>query len=367
MSNELIARLRRHAAALGRDPSYSGDGTLTILSETIAALSAQPSGVKALEWRGTDGVWAKAYALFGATYRITEYAGMVKPFKLETVGFVGASGHYELINDAKAAAQADYERRILSALSRPPSVEGGESVASGWIVGNGTGLRWRTWKDGLPNWTSNRDEATRYARREDAEAAHREDEDAWIVVPYSRPRRAGTIAHIDHGHTALTAAVARHLASVPASGAPEPVPAGDMERAEAEPAIAPWSSSPDGFEPRDFAYLAELLLSNDGEATLKARLSNNVNVIIAALRRAASPHLPAKPAVQEGWRDMKDAPKDGTRVLIFDPRLGVAIAHFNRPSWQWSNRWYPTLWMPLPLLPASPAPQEPDSSAKEGE
>lgn len=75
--------------------------------------------VKALEWRGSEGVWAKADALFGATYRITEYAGMAKPFKLETVGFVGPSGHYELLNEGKAAAQADYERRILSALTSP--------------------------------------------------------------------------------------------------------------------------------------------------------------------------------------------------------------------------------------------------------
>lgn len=56
--------------------------------------------------------------------------------------------------------------------------------AGGWIVGNGTGLRWRTWKDGLPDWTADMSEATRYARREDAEVAHREDDDACIVVEY---------------------------------------------------------------------------------------------------------------------------------------------------------------------------------------
>lgn len=95
-----------------------------------AALQApQEAGlrVKSLEWRGSEGVWAKADALFGATYRITEYAGMAKPFKLETVGFVGPSGHYELIEDAKAVAQADFDRRIRSVLSQPEAQVGDDT------------------------------------------------------------------------------------------------------------------------------------------------------------------------------------------------------------------------------------------------
>ena len=147
MSNELIASLPAtgpfvdRIVRIFRDRPDDDTSAAVLQDYASAALSAQPSGVKALEWRGTDGVWAKAYALFGATYRITEYAGMVKPFKLETVGFVGASGHYELINDAKAAAQADYERRILSALSRPASVEGGEPVAD-WRDDPSADERW---------------------------------------------------------------------------------------------------------------------------------------------------------------------------------------------------------------------------------
>lgn len=39
-------------------------------TEYVAALSAPtPAGVVELEWRGTEGVWAKADALFGATSR----------------------------------------------------------------------------------------------------------------------------------------------------------------------------------------------------------------------------------------------------------------------------------------------------------
>lgn len=56
---------------------------------------------------------------------------------------------------------------------------------AGWIVTSGDGERFRTWKDGMSAWTADRQEATRYARRVDAEAVHREDEDAWCIVPYA--------------------------------------------------------------------------------------------------------------------------------------------------------------------------------------
>lgn len=62
-----------------------------------------------------------------------------------------------------------------------------ETDNSGWIVGNGAGTKWRCWVDGMPAWTTGRDKATRYARREDAEAVHHEDEDAWTVEPYLKP------------------------------------------------------------------------------------------------------------------------------------------------------------------------------------
>jgi hypothetical protein len=55
---------------------------------------------------------------------------------------------------------------------------------SGWIVGNGAGDQWRRWEQGMPGWTKDRDMATRYYSRADAEAVHAEDEDAWSVVPF---------------------------------------------------------------------------------------------------------------------------------------------------------------------------------------
>lgn len=54
----------------------------------------------------------------------------------------------------------------------------------GWIVSNGAGDKWRTWDVLGPVWTAHRDQATRYARRIDAENVHREDIDAWRIEPY---------------------------------------------------------------------------------------------------------------------------------------------------------------------------------------
>lgn len=69
------------------------------------------------------------------------------------------------------------------------------SAEASWIVGNGDGTKWRTWADGYSCWTDDREQATRYARRQDAEAVHAEDEDAWRVMPYS----------VEGGHTSAEA------------------------------------------------------------------------------------------------------------------------------------------------------------------
>ena len=57
-------------------------------------------------------------------------------------------------------------------------------TSAGWIVGNVNADRWRTWATTGPEWTDDRDKATRYARRVDAEAVHLADEDAWRIEPY---------------------------------------------------------------------------------------------------------------------------------------------------------------------------------------
>lgn len=61
-------------------------------------------------------------------------------------------------------------------------------VSVGWLVENGKHgdeLRYRVWKDGLPEWTADPNDATRYCRRIDAENVHREDEDAWRIVEHA--------------------------------------------------------------------------------------------------------------------------------------------------------------------------------------
>lgn len=65
-------------------------------------------------------------------------------------------------------------------VSRP-----GDGVEGGWIVSNGNDDRWRAWDQGNPIWVDDPAKATRYARSEDAEAVHAEDEDAWCVKPYT--------------------------------------------------------------------------------------------------------------------------------------------------------------------------------------
>lgn len=58
----------------------------------------------------------------------------------------------------------------------------------GWLVENGKQgdqLRYRTWRDGMSDWTADHNEATRYCRRIDAEKAHAEDTDAMAIVEHA--------------------------------------------------------------------------------------------------------------------------------------------------------------------------------------
>jgi len=59
----------------------------------------------------------------------------------------------------------------------------------GWIMGNAERNQWRSWRDGFPAWTEKPLDATRYARRCDAEAVHANDEDAWCVILLSEAIR----------------------------------------------------------------------------------------------------------------------------------------------------------------------------------
>jgi len=62
---------------------------------------------------------------------------------------------------------------------------GADRAEMGWVVMDYDMQRFRCWEDG-PYWTYRLPLATRYARREDAEAVHRDDEDAWRIIPAAR-------------------------------------------------------------------------------------------------------------------------------------------------------------------------------------
>ena len=79
---------------------------------------------------------------------------------------------------------AEAQDRLNSIRERLAALRTADAEPGGWIVGNAKGDRWRTWESGMPDWTDDREKAIRYARREDAEMAHAEDDDAWKVMPF---------------------------------------------------------------------------------------------------------------------------------------------------------------------------------------
>ena len=97
----------------------------------------------------------------------------------EEMARAGANGRQ---NSARASFE-DGWKLALAATPKAPATDVG-----GWIVANGPGNRWRTWKDGFSAWTDDREQATRYARRQDAEAVHAEDDDAWAIIPYGEAK-----------------------------------------------------------------------------------------------------------------------------------------------------------------------------------
>jgi len=89
--------------------------------------------------------------------------------------------HFPTAEEWQAHTEADraafLEQYRAAAIASPADLRG-------WVVKSGDGRRFRTWRDGFSAWTDDCECATRYARRQDAEAVHKEDEDAWFVVPF---------------------------------------------------------------------------------------------------------------------------------------------------------------------------------------
>jgi hypothetical protein len=67
-----------------------------------------------------------------------------------------------------------------------------------------------------------------------------------------------------------------------------------------------------------------------------------------------------------GWRDISTAPRDGTRVLVYNVMTGPYSSEYRDGEWPlvgWhkpipNGIWYPvpTLWQPLPPPPPEPTP-----------
>ena len=93
---------------------------------------------------------------------------------------LGASdGHHFYFYGYQGLTYSAALAALFSRFSEPPTTEG-------WVVMDGDAKLFRTWRDGMPRWTDQMLLATRYMRRQDAEAVHREDEEAWRIIPFHR-------------------------------------------------------------------------------------------------------------------------------------------------------------------------------------
>lgn len=90
---------------------------------------------------------------------------------------------------------AEYELDKRKRSPEPAENDGPFVVADGGSHGE---HRYRCWRDDGPGWTLDTDEALQFARRKDAEAFCREDEDAWFIWSL-RGRRFTTTKGESHG------------------------------------------------------------------------------------------------------------------------------------------------------------------------
>ncbi|WP_428968239.1 hypothetical protein ACQR50_10305 [Sphingomonas sp. Xoc002] len=100
-----------------------------------------------------------------------------------------------MVDNAFNLDNTEQQRRdtwfLMLAATPAPAVD----ASGGWIVSDADGVRWRAWENGSPAWTEDREQATRYHRRKDAEAVHRDDDGAWRVVPFGTGAASGSIRH----------------------------------------------------------------------------------------------------------------------------------------------------------------------------
>ena len=103
----------------------------------------------------------------------------------QTVEQFGGDARYSIAQDIRNDTDNEWYPTVIRAMLSFAAATPAPVVGDGWIVGSGDCKRWRCWTDGMSDWTTDRNQATRYARRKDAEAVHREDEDAWTVTRFT--------------------------------------------------------------------------------------------------------------------------------------------------------------------------------------
>ncbi|KQS79080.1 hypothetical protein ASG25_10870 [Rhizobium sp. Leaf384] len=122
--NELVEEIRERGNEIVRLAS-----TVEALTAQVDALKEENERLKAIRWvrllAWTDnGVSVEAITAFGFSYRVfcVDWEG-------PTYWMVNViDGKFVSEAEAKAAAQTDYETRIMSALTQPQLPESGESV-----------------------------------------------------------------------------------------------------------------------------------------------------------------------------------------------------------------------------------------------
>lgn len=112
-----------------------------------------------------------------------------------------------------------------------------------------------------------------------------------------------------------------------------PTPRYDDENDEATtPTPAPAASlSGVPFQPLEYKYVFDLLYGCGDEKRTSAVLSNNLNVIIAALKIAS--HFATER--KSPWRPIAEAKKDGKPVIVFHPEGGVCEAFCPGDGYAW--------------------------------
>ena len=181
-SNEVVAALQETADDLRRIGWHKDRGNVLRAISALNCAHSDPRPVAEGLREAIIAAITEADGRFGYSYRLTKMDETGEEHTLFMDGFEPAvfedrADGYPVIEQRRNTLRTD---AILAALANHSLVP---MAGEGWIVGNNTG-QWRTFDTFGWAWTDRRDLAVRYARREDAELVHGDDEDSWRVEQY---------------------------------------------------------------------------------------------------------------------------------------------------------------------------------------